>query len=130
MIHFTGYFDSQTMSLSLYDGSFYSGTLDGNIVTFPDSGDWVGLDWVGQITKPKVEDCFQNKLNEYCRNLGVKDNHPVEGEAGLKSFNCRLFPDFFRSKYSKSISGQKPVYLNDKTFESVVVVKIENTRDL
>ena len=82
-IHLTGYFDSQTMSLSLYDGSFYSGILDSNIVTFPDSGDWVGLDWVGQITKPKIEDCFQNKLDEYCRNLGVKDNFPVEGEEGF-----------------------------------------------
>ena len=104
------------MSLSLYDGSFYSGTLDGNIVTFPDSGDWVGLDWVGQITKPKVEDCFQNKLDEYCRNLGVKDNHPVEGEAGLKLIISSIFPAYFR--------------LHDKTSESVVVARIENTRDL
>ena len=89
---FSGYFDSQTMSLSLYDGSFYSGTLDSNIVTFPDSGDWVGLDWVGQITKPKIEDCFQNKLDEYCRNLGVKDNYPVEGEAGLKFLTSGQLP--------------------------------------
>ena len=84
MIRFKGYFDSQTMSLSLYDGSFYSGTLEGNVVTFPDSGDWVGTDWVGVITKPKIEDCLQNKLDEYCRNLGVKDDYPVKGEAGLK----------------------------------------------
>ena len=84
-----GYFDSQTMSLSLYDGSFYSGALDGNIVTFPDAGDWT--DWVGVITKPKIEDCFQNKLDEYCRNLGIKDDHPVEGEEGFK------FPVHFRS---------------------------------
>ena len=89
---FSGYFDSQTMSLSLYDGSFYSGSLDSNIVTFPDSGDWVGLDWVGQITKPKIEDCFQNKLDEYCRNLGVKDNNPVEGEAGLKFLTSGQLP--------------------------------------
>ena len=95
-IHLTGYFDSQTMSLSLYDGSFYSGTLDGNIVTFPDSGDWVGLDWVGQITKPKIEDCFQNKLDEYCRNLGVKDNYPVEGEEGFKFLTSGLFSVYFR----------------------------------
>ena len=107
VIQFTGYFDSQTMSLSLYDGSFYSGTLEGNIVTFPDSGDWVGLDWVGQITKPKVEDCFQNKLDEYCRNLGVKDNHPVEGEAGLKFPH----PVFFRSTSGYMIKPLKAWWL-------------------
>ena len=71
--------ESDVIGLTKSDGRKYSGTLDGTLITVPGAG-LMGQPWFGNIDKTDPENCLHEKLDEYCRNLGLVDGEIVKGE--------------------------------------------------
>ena len=70
---------SDVIGLTKSDGRKYSGTLDGTLITVPGAG-LMGQPWFGTVDKTDPDHCLQEKLDEYCRNIGLMDGNIVKGE--------------------------------------------------
>ena len=74
---------NDVISFTKADGRKYVGTLNEDLITVPGAG-LMEQPWFGKIDKTDETKCVHEKLDEYCKHLGLLDDEIVKGER----FDC------------------------------------------